>query len=304
MRTPLRVYAALLTTVLFWGLSFIGTKAALTSFHPFALMFLRFSSASLVFLAVLLRTGFPRIPARDHLKLVLVSLFQPCLYFIFETFGLSLTSASKASLIIAAVPIAVMLLAAIVLKERIRARHAAGIVLSVAGVVVLVVGTPGFRLELGGSFLGDILIFGAVVTAALYTVLARDLGRTRSALEITAFQAFYGTLFFLPFFLATRGRTEWAAISGSSLAALVFLIFCATIGAFLTYNYALTKIPASRASVFINGIPLVTTLASWALLGETLSPVQLAGGALVLVSVYIVSSESRRDRPVRTLQEG
>lgn len=304
MHTSFRVYAALLTTVLFWGLSFIGTKAALTSFHPFALMFLRFSAASLVFLAVLLRVGFSRISARDHLKLALVSLVQPCLYFIFETFGLSLTSASKASLIIAAVPIAVMLLATVMLKERIHVRHALGIVLSVIGVVILVVGTPGFKLELGGSFLGDILIFGAVLTAALYTVLTRDLGRTRSALEITSFQAFYGTLFFLPFFLVTRGETAWSELTGSSVAALVFLIFCATIGAFLTYNYALTKIPASRAAVFINGVPLVTTLASWLLLGETLSPMQFGGGALVLASVYLVSSESRRGKPVRALQKG
>jgi len=64
--------------------------------------------------------------------------------------------------------------------------------------------------------------------------------------------------------------------------ALLYLTIFATIGAFLCYNYALTKIPAFRAAVFINGIPVVTALGAWILLGESLTVVQAAGGVLVI----------------------
>ncbi len=282
------VLFALIFTVFAWGLSFIGTKAALAGFHPFALVFLRFALASLVFLVIFLRRGFPRFTRAEHGKLFLLSLFEPVLYFLFETFGIQLTSASKASLIIAAVPIAVMLLASLLLRERIRIRSAAGIVLSFAGIAVLILGDPQFRW--GGSLTGDLLILGAVATAALYIVTARDLGQTRSAVEITGFQIFYGAVFYLPLFLATRDRTDWPAVPGQAVTALLFLALGATVGAFLAYNFALTRISASRASVFLNGIPVVTAAAGWMLLGERLTPLQLAGGVLVLAAVTLTST--------------
>ena len=73
-------YIALACTVLFWGLSFIGTKIALTSFTPFVYIFLRFSLASMFFLVLLFRRGFPQLSGSDHKKLFFIALFEPGLY--------------------------------------------------------------------------------------------------------------------------------------------------------------------------------------------------------------------------------
>ena len=78
-------------------------------------------------------------------------------------------------------------------------------------------------------------------------------------------------------------------MSGRSVEALLYLTIFATIGAFLCYNYALSRIPASRAAVFINGIPVVTALGAWIVLGESLTPVQAAGGVLVLCAVFLTN---------------
>ena len=79
--------------------------------------------------------------------------------------------------------------------------------------------------------------------------------------------------------------------------ALAYLAVFSTVVAFLCYNYALTQFPAARAALFINGIPVVTAIGAWALLGEVLTPIQVLGGALVLGAVFFSSfAESRQAR--------
>ncbi|MBW2637282.1 MAG: EamA family transporter, partial [Deltaproteobacteria bacterium] len=265
------------------------TKMALTSIPTFTLIFARFSISALFFLLLMARNGLPRFSKKDHGFLFLLSLFEPGLYFIFETMGLQYTSAPKASLIIATIPIAVLILATIFLKEKSSPARFVSIGLSLAGIFILITGETGFRLSLAGSFVGDLLIFGAVISAAFYIISARNLGRKYSALEITSMQVFYGALFYTPAFLWEFPGIEWSQISGSSLGAVVYLTVFATIGAFLCYNFALTRVSATRASLFINMIPVVTSIGAWILLNETLTMIQALGGLLVLLSVFIAS---------------
>ena len=275
--------------VIFWGLSFVATKIALASIPTFTLIFARFSISALFFLLLILRNGLPRFSKKDHIFLFLLSLFEPGLYFIFETLGLQYTTAPKASLIIATIPIAVLLLSTIFLKEKSSPARLFSIGLSLAGIFILITGETGFRLSLEGSFIGDLLIFGAVISAALYIVSARNLGQKYSALEITSMQVFYGALFYTPAFLWELPGIEWSQISGSSLGAVVYLTIFATIGAFLCYNFALTRVSATRASLFINMIPVVTAIAAWIILNERLTLIQAFGGLLVLLSVFIAT---------------
>lgn len=285
----LRTYSALIATVIFWGLSFVATKVALESIPTFTIIFARFSLASVFFAGMMFRNGFPSFTPRDHVMIFLTAFFEPGLYFIFETLGLVYTTAPKASLIIATVPITVMVLSALILNEKTGRLGVAGILLSLVGIVVLITGDPDFDWTLGGSLMGDLLIFGAVLSAALYIVGARNLGRRYSSLEITTMQVFYGAVFYAPAFIWQLPDISWDSISGRSWGGLVYLTVFATVAAFLCYNYALTKIPASRASVFINGIPVVTAIGAWIILGESLTIFQAGGGVLVLIAVFITN---------------
>ncbi|MBW1772140.1 MAG: DMT family transporter [Deltaproteobacteria bacterium] len=282
-------YTALIAAVFFWGLSFVATKVALESFTTFTLIFARFCLASCILTALILRRGLPRLNRKDHAKLFLTALFQPGLYFTFETLGLQHTTAPMAALIIATVPVAVLLTAFLFLGERTGPGSFLGIGLSLLGILILVTGDPQVTWTLGGRLLGNVLIFGAVISAALYMVCVRHLGREISALEITVMQFIYGTILFLPAFFLEMPGMQWSAISSRSLLALAFLVLFATFGGFLCYNHALTRIQASRAAVFINGIPVVTALGAWAMLGETLTTLQIGGGLLVLCGVYLTN---------------
>lgn len=280
---------SLLLTVFFWGLSFIGIKFALKSFSPFVYMFLRFFIASLIFFCILLYKGFPSLDRKTHLLLFLTALFEPGLYFIFETYGLTLTTASNASIITAMVPILVMILASIILKEKISKRSILGIFGSFLGIIILVLGDIGLNWSWNASNWGDLLMFGAAVSAAMYMVLARSLGSTLSSLEITSFQMFYGCIFFLPAFLREFPSMQWSAVTYDSIISLLFLALFASVAGYFLYNYALTQIPASRASVFLNGIPVVTTIAAAIILGEHLTPLQILGAIIAVGSVTIAN---------------
>ena len=302
-RHNLSAYAALSAAVVFWGLSFVATKVALETIPTFTLIFFRFSIAGCLFLVVsAARGGLPKLSRRAHLKLFVMALFEPGLYFVFETIGLQYTTAPKASLIIATVPVAVLIFARLLIGERIRVMSLLGILASLVGIGVLIAGDPQFRWALGGHLTGDLLIIGAVITAALYMVGARDLGREYSAWTITCFQIFYGALFYAPMFFVESSGLDWGDVTVSSILAAIYLTVFATVAAFLCYNFGLTRIQASRAAVFINGIPVVTAFAAWVVLGERLTALQAFGGALVLFGVWLTNALGRPPKSGRADQ--
>jgi drug/metabolite transporter (DMT)-like permease len=285
-------YASIILAVVFWGLSFVATKIVLESFTPFTLIFIRFSVASCFFLAFMLYRGFPKLRLRAYGLLFIAALFQPGLYFLCETTGLQYTSASKASLIVATIPIVVLCLSVFFLDERSNWVMILGIGLSVIGVATLIIGDSQFSWSLGGPMLGDMLMFGAVMAMAIYTVLMKNLVQTQSTLDLTGLQIFYGALLFAPAFVWEFPRVQWAAVSGRSIIALAGLTLFATLGAFLCFNFALSKMPAAKTAIFLNCVPVVTAIGAWVILNERLTLMQMAGGILVLFSVYLTNLSS------------
>lgn len=297
---PVVTYVLLLCTVLFWGTSFPATKLVLRSFGPVSYVFLRFLAASLIFWPLLLyrsrRTGRSlKLGKSVHIKLALLALFEPGLYFLFESVGMQYTSASSASLIIAAVPALVALLARFTLKEKLISREWVGIFLSVSGALLLAAFDDNAAYA-ESSLLGNSLVMGAAISAAVYMIVARHLSSRFSAFEITSYQVFFGALYFLPLFLFRLPAIEWELIGVEAIAALLFLIVAATLLAFFFYNTALSRIDASKAAVFLNGIPIVSVIISALFLGENLGLIQLLGGGIVVVGVTLTNLRRNRNR--------
>ena len=138
-------YLALSAMMVFWGLSFVATKVALETCPTFTLIFVRFGLASCFFAILLIRDGFPRLSPRDHGIVFLTALFEPGLYFIFETIGLQHTTAPKAALIIATVPVTVIVFASLFLRERTSPTSLFGIGISLAGIAILITADPRFE---------------------------------------------------------------------------------------------------------------------------------------------------------------
>ncbi|TVR74751.1 MAG: DMT family transporter [Spirochaetaceae bacterium] len=290
------VQLAMLATMLLWGVSFVASKIVLDQISPLTYMGARFLAASVLLMIVMIVRGRPRFTRRTHGLIALTALAEPVAYFLFESFGLRLTTATTASLIIATTPMAVMILAALTLKEPIAPRGIAAVFLSIGGVLLIVIGSgagPGAGSGVAGAqmqhTLGVLLVFGAVLSAAVYITLARNLTQKHDPVNLTVVQTWWGAGVFVVLWQSQAPAMRAVTLDRSGWVALIFLAAGATVVAFLLYNWALRYETAGRASLYINAIPVVTAITGRVLLNERFTPIQVAGAVLVLAAVRLAS---------------
>jgi drug/metabolite transporter (DMT)-like permease len=287
-RPPLAAYGALLGTTVAFGFSFVATKFALRGFEPLLIALLRFSFAgAILFFVWRLRGHGERLTRRELGRLAALGFVSLTVYFTFENLGIARTSASGAAILIGAIPIFVGVLSVFVLGERNSGVQWSGILLSFAGVIALMeLGAQGAG---GSTLVGNLLVLGASLAAAVYNVAARRLLVTRSALFVTTFQNLFGALFMLPLAVAEALIVGVRAPTAQAVGAVAYLVLACSVIAYLLLNYGLRFMPASRASVFINLTPVVAVGAAYALLGERFTGGQLAAAAVVVVGVWLAN---------------
>ena len=174
-RPPASAYAAAVGMTFAFALSFVATKTALKGFEPLLLALLRFTLAGAILWVVWrLRPVREPVTRRTLGRLALVGFVSLTVYFSFENMGIARTSASQAAILIATIPIFVALIGAFQPAERPSGRQWAGILLSFAGIVALVLAAGGAG---GGSLTGNLLVLAASVSAGVYSLLARRLLR-------------------------------------------------------------------------------------------------------------------------------
>jgi drug/metabolite transporter (DMT)-like permease len=278
--TGARGSASLVGAITIWGATFVGSKVALRHLAPSELAFLRqaFGLPPLIWLAWRARQLL--LPVRYLLPLAATGMVG---FFLFANLGLERASASVGGLVQGLAPVLIAVLAVTFLRERLTARVLAGIVLALAGVALLAWGT----LHLGSS-LGLVFLFLSVTSWSAYTVIGRRLGDRITAVEATVLPVClsivvfsFGPLF-EPWHVAPAGTFALAAVLG----------FFGSGVSYALWSYGIARVPAARAGVYSNLVPVVAVVLAWAALGESLSPRQLAGGAVVLVGAVLASEES------------
>jgi len=275
---------------LLFGLSFVATKFALGSIPPFTLIFLRFSIASL-FLGILYsRRRNPHPLRRDRWRMFFASLIVPGLYFLAETYGLKLSSATSVSLLISTIPIFAAIFAFLILREKIGLWRGGAIFLSVLGVTIIISGGAGELQAWRTARLGNLLGLGAAICAALYMAMARDLMSKYSPLTITTFQAFFAAAIFLPLAGMERFTPQWNSIRPLTILAVLYLALFCSVLAFFLWNYGISRLEASKAAVFTNLVPVFTVIGASLFLGEKIHLEQAIGGALVIGGVSLAGA--------------
>lgn len=276
---------SLIFAMFIWASSFVALKSAMNDLGPFTVIFFRMLIASLCFLYFIksfLKYDFSK---KDIKFILLLALFEPCLYFIFESKALQLTSASQAGMITSLMPIITAMVAGYFLKEIISKQMIFGSLIAMSGAIWLSLqGTS--SIDAPNPLLGNFLEFLAMLCAAFYTVTVRYLSDRYSALFITAIQVFIGTIFFIPLFIY-----EYVDIGLNmtlqSFLWVAYLGVIVTLGGYGLYNYALTKIEASKASIFIYLIPVFTLFLAYFMLNEKLSSLEFIACFIILFGVFI-----------------
>jgi drug/metabolite transporter (DMT)-like permease len=290
-RPPASAYAAAVGMTLAFGLSFVATKTALKGFEPLLLALLRFTLAGgILFVVWRLRPVREPVTRRELGRLALVGFVSLTVYFSFENTGIARTSASEAAILIATIPIFVALIGAFLPAERLTRRQWAGILLSFAGIVGLVLAAGGAG---GGSLTGNLLVLAASVSAAIYSILARRLLVSRSALFVTAWQNLFGALFIAPLALIEALVLGVRRPTAPAAGGVLFLTLVCSIVAYLLLNYAFRFLPAGRVSVFINLTPIVAVASAYVLLGDRLTAAQAVAAVVVVAGVWVTNSGGR-----------
>lgn len=284
-------YLKLLATMAFWGGTFVAGRMLAGVVPPFHAAFLRFAIAGGILLLVLLRVE-GRLPAIDRHQLgavVLLGLTGVLGYNVAFFTGLQTVSAGRAGLIIALNPVGIALLSALFGGEPLRMIRTLGVVISVAG-AMLVISNGHLSLLTNGVGIGELTLLGCVLCWSLYSVIGRRAMRGMSALTTVTYSAIAGTLFLAPVALAQGVLGSIPSYGPEAWASILFLALFGTVVGFLWYYQAIKEIGAVRSGVFINFVPLFAMLFGLLLLGEPMTPTLLQGAALVITGAWITNN--------------
>lgn len=282
------VTLALAGTVVFWASAFAGIRAGLGEYGPGKIALFRFVVASVVLGCIALVTRM-RLPERRDLPAVFLAGFLAfTVYHVALNYGEVAVGAGAASVLINTAPLFTALLAVTFLGERLRVLGWVGMAVSFFGAAMISAGEgEGFGLAPQA-----LLILLAALSSSIYFVIQKPYLQKYGALAFTTYAVWAGTflsLVFLPGLISQMG----VAPPGTTLA-MVYLGVFPTAIAYVTYAYAFSRMPASRAVSFLYLIPVMAYLIAWAWIGEVPTLLSVVGGCVTLSGVLIVNAFGRR----------
>ena len=280
----------LLLTATFWGVNFSVVKFALADLSPLAFNGLRFAVASGTMLILTLATGHRlSFNRRDVWYLIGLGFVGNTAYQLLFVFGIDNTTADNASLILATVPVWVALIGTIAGVERVEPKGWFGILLALAGIVLIIAGSNRqAQFHFGGATLrGDFLILLATLCWSAYTLLARPLMRSYSSVVVTSLSTMMGTIPLIIVATPSLIRLTWSAVPVSAWAALLFSGVFGIALAYFFWNYGVSRLGSARTSLYSNLTPPIALFTAWLWLGETLTLQQWAGTILALVGIVL-----------------
>lgn len=254
--------------------------------EPFTFAFFRFVLSSVVLLTlVLVKRHYIPIEKKDRWRIIglgiLIIPFNQAMYLV----GQSMTGAGHGSLLFATVPIWILLGAIIHLRERPSVRRIVGIVIALAGVIVVM--TTG-AVEISTEYLwGDLIILIAVLAWAYYTILGKPLLRKYGALRVTAYALASGSALYFPFGLYAATRLDYAAAPAAAWWSIVYVALGVSVAAYVLWYWVLKYMEASRVAVFHSIQPLFASGVAYFWLNEPLGWSFVVGGLIAIGGVIL-----------------
>jgi drug/metabolite transporter (DMT)-like permease len=306
--------ALLLLMALIWGTNYALVKSVFRELDPQAFNALRMLLASAVMTATshlarrttLMRAASPvelpstlarahslvhdnfhtpaRVTRSDWRRLTWLGLIGHCLYQYLFVGGLARTSVANGALIVSSTPIVITFFSSLSRRERPGRLHWAGTLLSLAGIYVVV----GRGAHIGGaSMLGDLMLMGAVLCWAGYTLGARSLMERHSPVGVTAMSMVIGTAVYVPLVATHLARVPWAQVSTMAWVKLVYSAIFALCVSYTIWYAAVRVLGSARTSLYSNLLPIIAMVTAYVWLHEPIGATKMAGAAAVLAGVAL-----------------
>jgi drug/metabolite transporter (DMT)-like permease len=280
-------YLKLVLVSLCWGGTFIATRIAAQTFGPFTGASIRYSIALVFLLPMAWKQNRQLFSIKGgQLPLLILLGFSGIFaynYFFFR--GLKTVPASRGALLVALNPIFVLLMSAVVYKERITLKKITGIIISLIGVIV-VISRGQVTSLMSGLETGDLFMLGCPLTWAIYTLTGKPVLKHTTPLQASAWASLIGLIMLL--LLATQESFP-AVIPVHTWWALAYLGIAGTVIAFVWYYDGIKKIGPMKTAIFTNLVPVFAVLLSVIILHEKVSWYTWSGGILVIGGVILVT---------------
>ena len=295
-KTVQATIAALMAQFIF-GFSFMFTKIALKYASPLTVIADRYIVAFLTLTIVMIFRKVNIRFSKNILKLLLMSIFQPVLYFLFESYGIEMTTSGFSSVMISLIPVVSMFGGILFLKEYPAPLQYVFTVLSVLGVIIMA--TSG-KLDGTVTTWGIIFLFGAVVSSVAYNIMSRKISGEFSALERTYAMTLIGLITFVSIAFFENMKNPVEIVSNFSFLPYTFSILylgvISSVVAFLFLNYANTHLPVAKTTVFSNITTVVSVTAGILFLDEKFSIETVISAIMIVVGVWGVQVLSVKKR--------
>jgi drug/metabolite transporter (DMT)-like permease len=282
--------------------SYVGLSKPLVAVLPvFLLAWLRFGIGGLAMLHWL-RKPQDEVPMTPRIKrlLFLESFLGNFLFSICMLFGVSMTSAVSAGVIMAAIPAVVALMTWGFLRERIGPRTWSAVACAALGIAMLALSKPQEAVSSGGThWLGNLLVFGAVICEAAYAVIGKRLTGALGPKRITSLINLWGFALVTPFGLYQAWGFDFSTVPAGTWLLLVFYALAASIWTVWLWMTGLEVVPASQGGIFTVMLPVSAALVGVFVLGEKLGGLQALAFAIALVGVVLATLPSRSEAASR-----
>lgn len=286
-----KMYLLMTLLVFAWGLEYIFAKQALVVMEPMTLVFLKYCIGFAVVLIIKLKTeGKNLMQKKDILLFLFCAIFGEIGYFYFEYTAMEFLPVSLITIVLAFVPVLSIMIDRVVFKKRTTKKMSIGILFTIIG-IALIIGVD-YRILFQGRINGYLLAFGAVITWNLYNFLTASLHERYGSATLTLNQLICTLLLTWPYGLAHMPHL--GAITPGVVGGMIYLGVFSTALGFLIMVRSLHILGPTATAIFSNFLPVTTTLFGWLILKETIMPVQMLGGVIVITAGYIVIREKGR----------
>jgi drug/metabolite transporter (DMT)-like permease len=280
---------ALSALVCIWAFNFSAAKFALGDFAPLAFNGIRFILASAFIFVFMKLSGQTKLILERRYWPVLIGLgiLGHVVYQVMFIFGLDLTRAGNASLMLAMSPVFITLISVAARQERVGWVAWAGVVVSFAGVALVVRGGAQAFAFGADTVRGDLLVLAAAAGWSAYTVGSAPLVRRYGALPVTAATLWVGSLGLVLVSIPSLISQPWSAVSPVAWAAVIYSGIFAIGAAYLLWYYCVRRLGSTRTGVYSNAIPIVALLIAWLTLGEVPTWLQGLGAAGIVCGAVL-----------------
>jgi drug/metabolite transporter (DMT)-like permease len=282
-------YLLLFGVNVLYATAYVATRVTLHDVPPSTLALARLVIGGLV-LAPLARRrpSDPALSRDDHRAIAWMGLLGFSAAYVLSHWGIAWSTATNAALLIVVEPVSMMLMSPAYLGERLSRRETAGAALAIVGTVLVVVnGVPGVTAALVPHWEGDLLLVLSGVAYASYSIFGRRVLARHASLGVTARSLAWGAAGLVPVTAAEWGAGLWPAWTATGITGTLYLAVVITAVGYVGWNWALARVPAPRAAIFLNVQPIVGALLGVVLLHEPLTIFTIVGGVALVAGLAV-----------------